>query len=213
MQPGAGDYMEQQQLAVYLVDDDDAVRATLTNVFKSAGFEVLAYASSGEFLEAMPRRERAALLLDLRMPGMSGLELLKRLQTTDFLHPVIIYTAYADVAVTVEALTKGAFTLIEKPTSNELLIEKVKSAIDKYDEDRVQRLKRRSAQEALQSLTPREREMSRLLAQGKSAKAIGDELHLSPRTVETHRMNIMRKLEVKSVAQLAQLVLLAELAD
>ena len=205
--------MDQQQLAVYLVDDDDAVRATLTNVFKSAGFEVLAYPSSADFLETMPGRERAALLLDLRMPGMSGLELLKRLQTTDVLHPVIIYTAYADVAVTVEALTKGAFTLIEKPTSNELLIEKVKSAIDKFDEDRVQRLKRRSAHEALESLTPREREMSRLLAQGKSAKAIGDELHLSPRTVETHRMNIMRKLEVKSVAQLAQLVLLAELAD
>ncbi|MEX2469676.1 MAG: response regulator [Pseudohongiellaceae bacterium] len=205
--------MDQAKLAIYLVDDDDAVRATLTNVFKSAGFEVLAYASSTDFLDALPSRERAALLLDLRMPGMSGLELLKRLQITDFLHPVIIYTAYADVAVTVEALTKGAFTLIEKPTSNELLIEKVKGAIEKFDEDRVQRLKRRSAQEALQLLTPREREMSRLLAQGKSAKVIGDELHLSPRTVETHRMNIMRKLEVKSVAQLAQLVLLAELAD
>ena len=94
-----------------------------------------------------------------------------------------------------------------------MLIEKVKSAIEKFDEDRVQRLKRRSAHEALQTLTPREIEMSKLLAQGKSAKAIGDELHLSPRTVETHRMNIMRKLEVKSVAQLAQLVLLAELAD
>ena len=202
-----------QQLAIYLVDDDDAVRATLSNVFKSAGFEVLPFPSSQNFLDSLPERDRAALLLDLRMPGMSGLELLKRLNTTDFLHPVIIYTAFADVAVTVEALTKGAFTLIEKPTSNELLIEKVKTAIEKFDEDRVQRLRRKSAEEALKLLTPREQEMSKLLAEGKSAKAIGDELHLSPRTVETHRMNIMRKLEVKSVAQLAQLVLLAELSD
>lgn len=200
-----------QELAVYLVDDNDAIRATLTKVFKGAGFEVLPYSSSEEFLDRMPHRDRAALLLDLRMPGISGLELLGRLQTTDFFHPVLIYTAYADVAVTVEALTHGAFTLIEKPISNELLIDKVKSAIEKFDKSRSQRLKHKAALDVLENLTAREREIAELLAHGKSAKNIGEELHLSPRTVETHRMNIMRKLEVKSVAQLAQLVLLAEL--
>ena len=202
-----------EELAVYLVDDDDAVRATLTNVFKSAGFEVLAYPSSQDFLNALPYREQAALLLDLRMPGMSGLELLKQLQEIDFVHPVLIYTGYADVAVTVEALTKGAFTLIEKPTSNELLIQKVKEAIDKSGAARVQRGKRRAAAEALDLLTPRERQMVELLAEGESAKVIGEKLHLSPRTVETHRMNILRKLQVKSVAQLAQIVLLADFSD
>ena len=144
---------------------------------------------------------------------MSGLELLKQLQEIDFLHPVIIYTGYADVAVTVEALTKGAFTLIEKPTSNELLIQKVKEAIDKSGAARIQRGKRRAAVEALELLTPRERQMVELLAEGESAKVIGEKLHLSPRTVETHRMNILRKLQVKSVAQLAQIVLLADFSD
>ncbi len=202
-----------EDLAIYLVDDDDNVRLTLVNVFKSAGFEVLDYPSSKDFLDILPYREKAALLLDLRMPGMSGLELLKQLREIDFEHPVIIYTGYADVAVTVEALTKGAFTLIEKPTSNELLIHRVKEAIEKSGADRLQKSRRRNAVEALSVLTPREREMVSLLADGDSAKAIGEKLHLSPRTVESHRMNILRKLNVRSVAQLAQIVLLADYGD
>lgn len=200
-----------EQLAVYLVDDNDSIRETLTRVFRSAGFEVLAYASSEEFLDQMVYRERAALLLDLRMPGISGLELLDRLQTADFFHPVLIYTGYADVAVTVEALSQGAFTLIEKPISNELLIAKIKSAVDKFDKNRAQRLKQKAALDSLENLTARERQLAEQLAEGKSAKEIGEELNLSPRTVETHRMNIMRKLQVKSVAQLAQVILLADL--
>lgn len=200
-----------EQLAVYLVDDNDSIRETLTRVFRSAGFEVLAYASSEEFLNQMVYRERAALLLDLRMPGISGLELLDRLQTADFFHPVLIYTGYADVAVTVEALSQGAFTLIEKPISNELLIAKIKSAVDKFDKNRAQRIKQKAALDSLENLTARERQLAEQLAEGKSAKEIGEELNLSPRTVETHRMNIMRKLQVKSVAQLAQVILLADL--
>lgn len=200
-----------EQLAVYLVDDNDSIRETLTRVFRSAGFEVLAYASSEEFLNQMVYRERAALLLDLRMPGISGLELLDRLQTADFFHPVLIYTGYADVAVTVEALSQGAFTLIEKPISNELLIAKIKSAVDKFDKNRAQRIKQKAALDSLENLTARERQLAEQLAEGKSAKEIGEELNLSPRTVETHRMNIMRKLQVKSVAQLAQVILLADI--
>ena len=200
-----------QSYSLYLVDDDDAVRLTLRKVFESAGFRVTDYSSAEEFLQSLPSAHHGALLLDLRMPGMSGLQLLQALQSADFNLPIIVYTGHADVDVTVEAFALCAYTLIRKPLSNQMLIEKVSAAIEESGA-RIGRLEEsRRARKSLGKLTEREREVATLLAAGQSAPAIAASLQLSVRTVEAHRANIFRKLDLKSIAPLAQLVLLADL--
>lgn len=196
---------------IYLVDDNVDVLKTLSTVFKTSGFQVFAYSSAADFLKVQSFHNNAAVLLDLRMPGMSGLELLRLLRERDFQTPIIIYSAHADVDATVQAFSDGVFTLIQKPLSNHLLIEKVREAIAASATNAPIKSAQKQALKRLQSLTKREMEIAKLLTQGMSAPAIGEKIHISHRTVETHRLNIFNKTEVKSSAELAKLITLMEL--
>lgn len=198
---------------VFIVDDDDFFRSALQRIFRSAGFRVKTFASAELFLAGYSPCEEACLILDLRMPEVGGLELLKRLQQQQIFLPVIIYTGNADVQVAVCAMQEGAFTVIEKPLSSELLIERARAAISSARPILARQAKVAKARKSLALLTERERHVAAYLADGLSASEVGDQLEISVRTVEAHRANIFRKLQIKSSTVLAQLVLLAELND
>jgi two-component system response regulator FixJ len=198
---------------VYLVDDDDSYRSAMQRVFRSTGFRVESFPSAEAFLKGYKPRDESCLILDLRMPTMGGLELLERLRQGGIDVPVIVYTGNADVPVTVRAMQMGAFAVVEKPFSNELLIERVRSAIAKGRGARTRKARIAEARARLGELTARELQIARALAEGLSAPAIAERLSISPRTVEAHRNNLFRKLDLSSAAVLAQLVLWAELGD
>ncbi|GAB3034534.1 response regulator transcription factor [Bowmanella dokdonensis] len=196
---------------VYLVDDDELVLASLENLFRFAGYETHSYRSAKDFINARPAIKDSCLVLDLSMPQMSGLELQQQLQSLGLELPVIIYSGSADVASTVKAMSGGAYTLVQKPASGEELIGVVQQAIDKHKQIQADKLPRAEARAKLSQLSERERSVARLVACGKSASAIAHQLYISPRTVEAHKASIFNKLKIKSVAILAQLVVLSDL--
>ena len=199
---------------IYIIDDDDFFRSTMQLVFRSAGFAVETFASAPAFLANPPPADASAcLILDLRMPEMSGLEMLQRLRERGNDVPVIVYTGNADVESAVRAMRKGAFTVIQKPFSNELLIEQVREAITSGQRIRRRRAAIRDAQHKLAVLTERELSIARELSTGKSAREVASTLGLSSRTVEAHRANIFRKGDLNSSVALARLILLAEFGD
>ncbi|MBI3145487.1 MAG: response regulator transcription factor [Pseudogulbenkiania sp.] len=198
---------------VFIVDDDDFFRNALQRIFRSAGFRAETFASAELFLAGYSPCEESCLILDLRMPEVGGLELLKRLQQQQIFLPVIIYTGNADVQVAVCAMQEGAFTVIEKPLSSELLIERARAAITSARPLLARQAKVAKARESLALLTERERQIAKFLAEGLSAPEAAARLAISVRTVEAHRANLFRKLHIKSSAVLAQQVLLAELGD
>lgn len=199
-----------ESFKVFLVDDDLAVLKTLRIVFESAGFQVVCFDNARAFLDEIPNEENAAILLDLRMPHISGFEVLSGLKRADCSLPVIVYSSHADVEGTVKVFEEGAFTLIQKPASKNLLIEKVKVAIFNHRESKRREFLAREAKQRLASLSEREKQVMELLVEGKSAREIGEKIHLSARTVETHRSNIFNKARVNSSAELARLQTLAE---
>ncbi|MCC4114224.1 response regulator [Aromatoleum toluclasticum] len=199
--------------SVFIVDDDESFRNAARRVFRSAGFCVETFESATAFLSGYRPCDEACLILDLRMPGVGGLELLERLRQRQIDLPVIIYTGNADVPVTVRAMQAGAFSVVEKPFSDELLIARVREAIASSRTQRARNATIAEARAKLAGLTEREREIAQCLADGLSAPQIGARLGISARTVEAHRANLFRKLEISASAALAQLVLWAALGD
>jgi two-component system response regulator FixJ len=201
------------EMTVHIVDDDELIRLTLGQVFRSAGFQTHTYPGAEGFLAETHNTDNSCLILDLRMPTNSGLWLHTELRSRGIDLPVIIYTGNADVDVAVKLMSDGAYTLLQKPMSNELLIQKVQEAIHSHQQARSRNQPMREAHQQLKRLSEREHQIALLLAEGLSAPDIGEHLHLSPRTVESHRARIFDKLEIRSVAQLAKLVVLANAAD
>ena len=198
---------------VYIVDDDEGMRQALELLMTTNGYHSQICSSAREFLEVYDRTRPACLLLDVRMPEMSGLELQKRLagETSDI--PIIIMTGHADVGMAVQAMKNGARDFIEKPFRNQDVLGLIQESLahatvkKQHEEKNAQALKR------LAQLTPREREVMRLLAEGQMNKVIASELGISVRTVEAHRANIMKKLQVKTLSALARLALIANEAN
>lgn len=191
---------------VFLVDDDDAVRASLRLLLEAHGLRVSDFPDAESFLAGYPCDARGCLVSDIRMPGCSGLELQSRLAEHGIRLPVIMLTAHADVPAAVRSLKAGAVDFLEKPVQPERLLEQVRKAIEldakqhdmwQQDHQRVERLHR---------LTPREQEIIGHVAAGQSNKVIAADLGISERTVELHRGRAMRKLEVRSVADLVRLL-------
>ncbi|NBW88705.1 MAG: DNA-binding response regulator [Gammaproteobacteria bacterium] len=193
--------------SVFIVDDDDAVRSSLRLLLKSVGLPAMAYASAGDFLAAWHPSQAGCLVLDVRMPGMSGIELQHELNRRGAIIPVIFISGHADIPMAVEAIQHGAFDFLQKPFRDQELIDRVQRALAADGNNRAELAKRDAIRERFDSLTPREREVLTLVTQGKANKVMAGDLGVSQRTVEIHRARVMEKMGAASLAQLVRMVL------
>ncbi len=191
--------------AVFIVDDDTGIRQSVGMLLKSVGIETVAFESPAVFLKAN-LENAGCILLDVRMPGMSGIEVQRRLAEEGLGIPVIFMTGHGDVGMAVRAMRQGAFDFLEKPIEDQVLIDSVLEALAVDDERRRTLAHKRSAMDLVSRLTRREREIAELLANGGSTRGIAEQLELSARTVEGYRSRIMMKLEITSLAQLVRIL-------
>jgi two-component system response regulator TtrR len=189
---------------VFVVDDDEGMRKGLRFLLESAGYRVETLDSAQAFLDRYRPSMRGCVLLDVRMPGMSGLELQERLRAEDIAIPVIIVTAHANVPMAVDAMQNGALDFIEKPFEGSALLSRVRRALAHDARHRVRDGERKACSERLESLTPREREVLDLVVEGMLNKQIAAELGISMKTVEHHRARAMQKMQVESLAHLVR---------
>ncbi len=187
---------------VFVVDDDDALRKSLTRLMESVGFRVEAFASATEFLEGYDPDKPGCLTLDIKMPGMSGLDLQEQLAQQGCLIPVIIISAHGDVETTVRAMKSGAVDFLKKPYKGKVLLERVREALERDASRRRDEARHASAAARLNKLTTREREVMGYLVKGETTKQIAYQLGLSRKTVDVHRGHIMTKLQADSVVDL-----------
>lgn len=195
------------QPTVFVVDDDKAVRESLCWLIESVGMSVEAFSSAQTFLDAFDPERPGCLVVDVRLPGMSGLELQAKLAEDKHTLPVIIITGHGDVPSAVRAMKVGAIDFIEKPFSDQLLLERIRHAVEVDAGNRRSRHEQLDLVERLQRLTPREKQVLDLVVSGQPNKQIAQELGLSPKTVEVHRANVMLKMRAKNVAHLVRMVM------
>jgi len=195
---------------VYVVDDDPALRESLGYLLQSEGLMVRAFESARQFLAEYDRASRGCLVVDVRMPEMSGLQLQEYLAAEGSALPIIVISGHGDVPMAVKALKNGALDFIEKPFADQQLLDRVHEALDVERRLYGERAKHDEIERRLSRLTKREREVMNGVAGGKANKVIAEELGLSPKTVEVHRARLMQKLEVDSLAQLMRLAILHE---
>ena len=200
-----------EECIVHVVDDDPALRRSLRFLFESVGWQVRLYAAAEEFLElAAPPAQPSCLVLDIRMPAMSGLELQQVLRERGIAIPILFMTGHADVSMAVQALKSGAADFIEKPYKDQAILDAVAAAMRHSDESLQAMHRREEASHALAVLSPREQEVARLVAQGHPNKQIAATLGISEKTVHIHRQHVMEKAGVSSAAELARLMLRAD---
>lgn len=190
---------------VFVVDDDDGVRTSLGILLESAGYHPATFASAAEFLEQHDPARPGCLLLDMRMPNMSGMELLQALSERGAFLPVIFITGHGDVPMAVEAMKNGAFDFLQKPFGQHDLLERVGRALKADEEAREALLLTEELRRRHGTLTPREKEVMGLVVAGNANKVIAMDLGLSERTVEIHRARVMEKMATRSVAHLVRM--------
>ncbi|HZV55527.1 MAG TPA: response regulator [Rhodocyclaceae bacterium] len=196
---------------IHVVDDDASLRRALAFLLGSAGWNVATHESAEAFLAAwQPPAPPGCLILDIRMPLMSGLELQRLLKSRDIHLPVIFLTGHGDISMAVQAMKFGACDFIEKPFKDQVLLDAVGRALRRDMALRGEKRDREAIRERLARLSPRELQVARLVAEGLPSKTISTQLDISERTVQVHRLHLMAKLEVHSVAELAKLVLLGD---
>jgi FixJ family two-component response regulator len=198
--------MKQADPKVFIVDDDAAVRRSIRMLIRTIGIEAEAFASAKEFLDAYDPRQPGCLVLDVRMPGMSGLELQEKLRDMDANLPIIFVTAHGDVPMAVNAMRSGAVDFIQKPFRDQELIDRVQQALEQDARSRAALAGKEEIQRRVSTLTPREREVMDMVVGGKANKVIAANLGLSERTVEIHRSRVMKKMEAESLPQLVQMM-------
>lgn len=199
--------MHDSQPTVYVVDDDEAVRSSLKLLLKSVGRPVADFPSASAYLAAYQFERPGCLILDIRMPGMSGLELQDQLNARGAIVPVIFISGHADVPMAVEAVQHGAFDFLQKPFRDQDLIDRVQAAIARDAANRTQLRELQDLRKRRASLTTREREVLDLVTQGKANKVMAGDLGVSQRTVEIHRARVMEKMEANSLAQLVRMMI------
>ena len=195
---------------VHIVDDDSAIRSSLSFLMKSVGFDSRAYASAEAFLDQADLDRLGCLVVDVRMHGMSGLELQQLLNERGSKLPVIIITGHGDVPMAVQAMKAGAVDFLEKPYDNELLITRIRQCLQEVSTEQNRESKVAKAKSQLAQLTPRELEVMNLLVAGKHNKAIADDLDISVRTAEAHRAKVMKKLHADSLSDIVRVALLMQ---
>ena len=202
----------QPEPTVFVVDDDESVRESLRWLARSVGMVVEAYATAQEFLDAFVEDRPGCLVLDVRMPGMSGLELQRELVARKVRLPIIMITGCGDVPSAVRALTGGALDFIEKPFSRQLLLDRIRRAVVIDAEARRVQSERAQVAARVAGLTPREREVMQMVVGGKTNKVMAMALGICEKTIEVHRAHVMRKMQVESLAELVRQASLLERA-
>ena len=195
------------ELTVFVVDDDEEVRDAMKRLMNSVGLTVETYASAEDFLAQFDPARPGCLLLDVRMEGMSGLDLQKRLALEEVQPPIIIITGHGDVPMAVRAVKAGAVDFIEKPFNEQVLLDCVHRAIELDGKHRGRVLQLADISARLDRLTPREREILDLVVAGKRNKVIAGELGISQSTVESHRAKVMEKMQAESLSDLMRMML------
>lgn len=194
-----------QRDQVCIVEDDSAVRHSLELLISTLGFQVCSHSSGEDFLAAACRQTCDCVVLDLRLPGMDGLEVQRHLEAQELSAAAVFITGHGDIPVAVEAMRNGAVDFLQKPFDNQVFLERVRQAIARGKERRAHVARQQQATQRLATLTGREQEVLTLLIKGHMNKSIAAELGISTKTVEDHRANLMRKMEVRSVAELVLL--------
>lgn len=194
---------------IFVVDDDPAVRDMLSIVLGSAGYDVICFADGVALLAAARSRTPVCMLLDVHIPGRSGLDILKELSAQDYPAPIFIISGLGDIAMAVDAIKSGALDFIEKPFRGNELIERIQNAVGAFARRRERPLPKAVAMHfpGREPLTRREREVLELISAGYSNKEAGRELGISPRTIEDHRANVMKKLGARNSTEMLRLVL------
>src|SRR5579871_2592001 len=199
--------MKAPQTTVFVIDDDEAVRNALRLLLKSVGLPVRTFVSAQEFLPSYDVRQPGCLVLDIRMPGMSGLELQEQLTLRGATIPVIFITGHGDIPMAVEAMQHGAFDFLQKPFRDQDLLDRLQRALER---DRTLRARFSAVdqiRERWQTLTPREREVLELMIAGKANKVMAGDLQVSQRTIEIHRARVMEKMQADSLAALVRMMM------
>ena len=201
---------EKDKAQVFIVDDDSSVRESLRWLIESVQLQVQCFSSAQEFLDGYKNQQTGCVVLDVRMPGVSGLDLQEELRQQGFVLPVIIITGHADVPMAVRAFKSGVFDFIEKPFNDQHLIDRIQQAIEKSRSEKVNIQRRQEARDRLQKLSSREIQVLDCIVSGCSNKTMARDLDISVKTIETHRANLMAKMEAGSVSELVRIALLAE---
>ena len=194
-----------QKSTVYIVDDDQAIRHAMELLMRSVGLDYEIFHSGDDFLEGYSNERAGCLVLDIRMPGLGGLELQEKLNELGSTLPVIFITGHGDVPMAVEAMQKGAVDFIQKPFRDQELLDRIREALATDEERREEQQQHAEVVERLNRLTNREREVFDLVVTGKPNKVIAYELGVSQRTVEIHRARVMEKMQARSLADLVKM--------
>ncbi len=190
---------------IYIVDDDEGMRRALTVLMTTVGYQAMAFARPTDFLEKYDPEQHACVVLDVRMPQMSGLEVQQQLNRRGSILPVILVTGHGDIPMAVQAMKDGAFDFLQKPFRDQDLLDRINAAIKQDGENRATLDQQADLKRRAESLTPREREVMGLVVDGKANKVIAIDLGLSERTVEILRANVMEKMGARSVAHLVKM--------
>jgi two-component system response regulator FixJ len=192
---------------VQIIDDDDALRDSLTFLLSSAGIEAKSYESAAAFLNDAERATSGCIITDVRMPGMSGIDLLRKLKSEGVSVPIIVMTGHGDVPLAVEAMKLGAFDFVEKPFDDDALLTSVRGALGAQEKHAREDSQRQEIEGRLTQLSTRERQVLDGLVAGQANKMIAFELGISPRTVEIYRANVMTKMQANSLSELVRMAL------
>lgn len=204
--------MRSERTVVHIIDDDEALRDSLTFLLLTVQIEAQTYASAAAFLEKLPEIGLSCVITDVRMPGLSGIDLLKRLRELKIDVPVIVITGHADVPLAVEAMKFGAIDFLEKPFDDDVLLASVQSALRQWSGETKRHLERAVIESRLAVLSNRERDVLNGLVAGRANKQIAFDLGISPRTVEIYRANLMDKMQAASLSELVRMALIVEIA-
>jgi two-component system response regulator FixJ len=197
------------EAVVHVIDDDDAVRDSLSFLLTAAGLTITAYDSATAFVAKLPRVASGCIVTDIRMPGLSGVDLLKRLKLEGIRMPVIVMTGHGDVPLAVEAMKLGAVDFLEKPFDDDHLLAAIRSALDRHGDDDKRAEREVAYRERLETLSAREQQVLDGLIAGHPNKTIAYDLGISARTVEVYRANVMTKMQAGSLSELVRMAMIA----
>ncbi len=197
------------EAVVHVIDDDDAVRESLAFLLETADYAVHSYESAAAFLSKLDKAEPGCIITDVRMPGMTGLELVRALNARGCAMPVIVITGHGDVPLAVEAMREGVVDFIEKPFADDVILGSLKNAFERRRDQSAQVGERTETLKRLASLSTRERQVLDGLVAGQANKVVAIELGISPRTVEVYRANLMSKMHAASLSELVRMALVA----